>query len=1601
MDPQHRVFLQEAWHALEDAGHDPAQFPGSIGVFAGAGTSAYLENIFSNLDHGARIRGENVGLGFELGFLATRVSYKLDLRGPSMPVHTACSTSLVAVHNACQSLLDYECDMALAGAVAYKVRENTGYSFRDGGFLSPDGHVRPFDAGAGGTVFGSGVGVVVLRRLSDAVADGDVVWAVLRGSAVNNDGAVKVSFTAPSVSGQAAVVAAALESAGLSAGDIDYVEAHGTGTLIGDSIEVQALSRVFGGVAAGSVGLGSLKGNVGHLDAAAGMAGLLKVILALRAQVVPASLHFGRGNPEIDFESGPFRVVDRPWAWPRSAGRARRAGVSAFGFGGTNAHVIVEEAPLPVIGEPGAGAVCGAGGAGAAGERDGVVLVVSARSPQALGVVSGRLADAVEALAAGGAAGAGGGPAAVVRERRLLGDVAFTLGVGRRALECRRAVTGSDVASVVAALRSDPVVGPGSPVSGLAQRVVFVATGQGSQHCGMARALYVQEPVFAREFDRCAAWVAAADAELDAGQLPGAGGAGSGLAVQLREELARAGLPQGQVAGSAELAGVPGLDRPLSVSWPPQDLADLADLAVLGPGCGAGLAGGVVGGLGGGVDLRWVVLADPSAGGMWAPVAARLLERTCWAQPALWCVEFALARLWQSWGVVPQAVVGHSLGEWVAASLAGVFDLRSAARLVVARGRVMQRQPAGAMATVLADPDEVGALLAGPGLSGLSVAARNGPGECVVSGPAELVAAFGRVAARQGWGVQPVPGGHGFHSALMDAAVPVFRDCVARELAGRGGPADGGARELRVPFTSNVTGDWISVEQAFDPDYWAGHIRAGVRFADNIATVLDGQPDTVLLEIGPGRALTSLIRRTLTGRAGPDAGRAGHAALASLPHRDDTRTAAATVRQALADLWVRGLHPRWHDYYRHHPRQRIPLPTYPFQPTHHWLPTITLEYAGRVASAAAPVVSETEQHTERAEFADWFYVPTWQRNPLPPAPLSVSSNGHWLVFADVSGLGAALADRLRERGATVTVVRPVTSAATRSDGDVRLDITSSIDYEAMIASLCRDAGGRAPDKIVHCWGVDPLGADDPDDLGLYGLIRLAQALNRYADDVPRALWVLTTGLHDVTGDERLEPRKATVLGACRVWPRETAGLRCASIDVGAAKPTSRVLDQLLAEFDRMPSPPPTRLIALRGRHRWTLDYRAERVATADAPPEYIRTDGLYLITGGTGGIGLAVTEHLAGPGVKLLLLARTPMPPADTWDDWLAGHADDARADTVRRLTAVRAKGATVRVTAADVADREGVSAEVSAAVAEYGPVRGVVHAAGIAGGGLIELKDLAVATDVMRPKVAGTLVLDAVLTDHEPDFVVLFSSNGANIGSLGQVDYCAANCFLDAYAHHRANPRRVVAIDWGPWAETGMAVTTDLPLAMAEIRRQDIMKWGMSTAEGLRALDAILAGPPHPQVIVSPGRLSAVFARAMTAVPAAHSDDAPAAPLRSARPTGPQQESEIIAEVWQDMLGVDRVGENDSFFELGGDSLIAIQLTARLNERLGSRVTVADLFEQRTVANLATLVHRPGPGASTQPSPSFRAESLDQIDRRELLRKRREQQQRRTETRR
>ncbi|HEX7182532.1 MAG TPA: amino acid adenylation domain-containing protein [Thermoanaerobaculia bacterium] len=955
MDPQQRLFLECAWEALENAGYDADGSAGRVGVYAGLSESAYVLDLLACPELVRSVGRHQISIANNRDYLPTRVSYKLNLRGPSVNVQSACSTSLVAVHLACLSLLHGACDMAMAGGVSVQAREVSPYRYEEGGIASPDGHTRAFDARAQGVVSGSGVGVVVLKRLKDALADGDTIHAVIRGSASNNDGAAKVGFTAPSVDGQAAAIREALAAAGVPPETIGYVEAHGTGTAMGDPIEVAALRQAFGETPEeGSCALGSIKTNIGHLDAASGVAGLIKTVLAVERGQIPPSLHFERPNPRIDFDGSPFRVNDRLADWPAN-GAPRRAGVSSFGIGGTNAHVVLEEAPAP---EP------------APVSRPAQLLLLSAKTPSALEAATARLACWLEDR-----------PGLSETE---LADAAHTLQVGRKAFRHRRAVVYRGREEVVAALRGlDPRrTMDGSPEGGDLP-VVFLFPGQGAQYPGMGGELYRSEPVFAAALDRCC--------EL------------------LEPEL--------------------------------------------------------------GLDLRSVLHPPEGESGE----AAERLEQTAFTQPALFAVEYALAHLWMSWGLRPQAMLGHSIGEYVAACLAGVFTLEEALALVAARGRLMQELPAGAMLAVSLPEEDLRPLLEAPDRAGLDLAAVNGPKACVVAGEAEAVDGFRGWLEERGVECRRLHTSHAFHSRMMAPLLAAFEERVRRvEL-----------HEPRIPYLSNVTGAWATAAEATDPAYWARHLRETVRFADGLAELLR-LPGPALLEVGPGRTLTTFARQH------PEKGSA-RLVLPSLPHARDDRKDLDVLLGALGRLWTAGAEVDWAGFRGGERRRRVPLPTYPFERRRFWLDGVGAPPAARAAEAPAPpAASEEQTEVERAIAEVWRDLLGVER---------VSRHDDFFDLGGSSLMAVQLGARLREAlgvdlGSDFLLEASTLSALAAIVEERRQQVTegrpAGPPRSSCLVRLQAGAPGRPPLFMVHQVGGNVytfralarvLGPDQP----LYGL----------------------------------------------------------------------------------------------------------------------------------------------------------------------------------------------------------------------------------------------------------------------------------------------------------------------------------------------------------------------------------------------------------------------------------------------------------------------------------------------------------------------------------
>jgi len=810
MDPQHRLFLECAWQALENAGYDAETFKGAIGVYAGASFSSYLFNLYSNRKILGRVSRLQLMIGNDKDHLPTRVSYKLNLRGPSITVQTTCSTSLVAVHLACQSLLNGECDMALAGGVSIKIPQQVGYLFQQESISSPDGHTRTFGARGQGTSTGSGVGIVVLKRLSEALAAHDLILAVIKSTAVNNDGSLKVGYTAPSVEGQTKVISEALAIAGVEAETISYVEAHGTGTNLGDPVEITALTKAFRVTTAkrNFCAVGSVKTNIGHLDAAAGVAGLIKTVLALQHKQLPPSLNFAEPNPKIDFANSPFYVNTTLKEWPAN-GAPRRAGVSSFGIGGTNAHVVIEEAPAP---EP------------VTASRRWQLCVLSAKTEAALETATTNLAEYLQHSSAA-----------------ELADVAYTLQVGRKAFKQRRMFVCRDLADASDVLAMRKTTRLLSHVHEPRTRpVIFMFSGQGTQYVNMGLELYHHEATFRADVDHCA-------------------------------ELLHPHL---------------------------------------------------------GIDLR-VVLYPPEGQ---TEDTRDLLDQTQYTQPALFVVEYALARLWLAWGVRPAALIGHSIGEYVAACLAGVLSLEDSLALVAARGSLMQGLLEGTMLAVSLSESEVVPLLGNQ----LSLASVNAPKLCVVSGATEAVAELEKQMTARGVFCKRLRTSHAFHSAMMEPIVlPFIEQAKSVKL-----------NPPRIPYLSNVSGAWITAAEATDANYWGKHLRQTVRFSAGLAELIK-EPNHLLLEIGPGPVLSGMAKLHIGRAAEP-------MVISSLQRRHCGQSDVADVIQALGRLWLAGVSVDWNGFHAAETRQRVALPTYPFELQRHWV-----DLSGTSTASAKPKSTST------------------------------------------------------------------------------------------------------------------------------------------------------------------------------------------------------------------------------------------------------------------------------------------------------------------------------------------------------------------------------------------------------------------------------------------------------------------------------------------------------------------------------------------------------------------------------------------------------------------------------------------------------------------
>jgi iturin family lipopeptide synthetase A len=1466
MAPPIRIFHECLWEALEDAAYDPAAFDRFIGLYAGA-SSGFNWELLANFSPVNKDLNPFVSSYLSSkDYISSLMSYKFNLKGPVFSMHTACSTSLVAVHLACQGLLASDCDMALAGGIGLRLNKEAGYFYTEGMIFSPDGHCRAFDANARGTTCGDGIGIVVLKRLEDAVRDRDNIYAVIRGSAINNDGDRKVGFTAPGIEGQVEVIRKALRMAEVNPEDISYVETHGTGTPLGDVTEIEALKIAFNTTKKQFCALGSVKTNVGHLDTAAGVTGLIKTILALKYKQIPPSLHFQEPNPKIDFENSPFYVntTNKPW---ESNGSPLRAGVSAFGIGGTNAHVILEEAPegtrglAPLIDEQ---APCqGRGGSPCPPLkwRDYQLILLSAKTATALDKMTQNLVEYFKNNLLNHS-----NPANPVNPGQnpglTLADAAYTLQVGRRRFPYRRKLVCSDVSEAIDRLSNlDPRKVQTYLAKDEKKPVIFMFSGLGSQYVNMGRDLYEKEPIFQEEMDRCFQILSTiSDYNIKEILYPHAG--------------CRGGSP-----------------------CPPEDCAE-------SPGQG---------------DHRG------------SPLQSDQINQFEIAQLVVFIFEYSLARLLISWGITPRAMIGYSFGEYVAACLSGVFSLRDALKLLVSRGKLIRELPPGKMLSVPLSGKELLPCLEENDQLSLSI--ENGA-SCVISGPVPAVESFEKQMKEQKLLCMPLDSSHAIHSKMME---PILKRLEKAAAAVTLNPP-------RIPYISTVTGNWITVEDAVSPLYWARQLRETVCFSRGIQCLCK-EPNALFLEVGAGRDIRALVQREI-----PD--KFAHQVVNLVKPRHDKKEIPDTyyLLDKIGLLWLYGVSIAGKKFYSSQKRYRMSFPTYPFEGHRFWK-LVDDYHAGNIS-----LFPGKQKSGKSPEVAECFYVPTWKYQRILNTNIPDLENDQcWWVFTDETGLGEGLAKQVKQhKNHRVIRIKPGPGFVPHSHFDYEINPRQYKDYEKLVITL--NSMGIIPNRIVHLWGVTPEDREGIEpafiretlDFGFFSLLYLLKAIGghgNYPGEIE--INVITNHMQQVSGDENLYPGKAAVLGPCRVIPQEYPGITCKSIDIidGANK---KIIRPLLQEIIL---PTEESVVAYRGNRRWVQGFDPVRLQESETPP-LLRKGGVYLIIGGLGDIGAALAEYLIKRvGAKVILTGRTQLPEPEMWAQYLIiGDKDDKVYQYIRKLQQLRELGGEVLYFNADAAEPGQMQEALRQGEKRMGPINGVVHSAGIiTGDSFNPIAEIAEEEchRQFRSKLSGMLVLKELLTDKDLDFCLMISSISTVLGGLGFVAYSAANHFMDAFSlsHNRKKTEPWIIVNWD----------------------------GTNKEDTTAAFHRIFSTDSLEQIVFSvggdlEGRISR-WVKLEDMVKEENGKPGDSTPLYS-RPEmsnpyeAPRNALEKrLADIWQRFFGIEKIGVLDDLFDLGGDSLKAINIIAIIQKELKVTIPIKQFFDHSTIEGVAKHIVSAGKG--------------------------------------
>ncbi len=1402
MDPQIRLFHACVWEALENAGYDPHRYQGAIGLYGGATANPYY-NINVATTNGVDLLEEWAGLTYsDKDFLCPRVSYKLNLKGPSLNVFTACSTSLVAIDTACNELLANKCDIAVAGGVSVTLHDNEGYVYRPGMVMSPDGHCRAFDEQAAGTVGGNGVGIVVLKKLAAALRDGDHIHAVIKGTATNNDGNQKVGFAAPGVEGQSKVIAQALRNAGVGADTISYIETHGSGTLLGDPIELTALTKAFNSTRKQFCAIGSVKTNIGHLDAAAGVAAFIKTVLALQNKQLPASLNYHKPNPNIDFSNSPFYVNTALRHWENGL-HPRRAGVSSFGIGGTNVHVILEEAPVL---------------APTSGSRDYQLLLVSAKTPASLTGNIKRLADHL-----------------TTNEETNLADIAYTLQTGRGHFPYRKMVVCKDHGEGLALLEA-----PGKMVAPLegehAPRIVFMFSGQGSQYIDMCYGLYQQEALFRTTVDQCL----------------------------------------GMVKGMT------------------------------------------------GKDLKPVLFSGNGVG------ADRRIDETEYTQPALFIVEYALAKLLIHWGIRPDRMIGHSFGEYVAACISGVFSLQDALFLVVKRGELMQKAPKGVTLAIAIGESELIKVL--DGYKGVSIATVNSAELCVVAGDEEDVYQLQGDMEKKGISYSVVSEGHAFHSHKMDGIKAAFEQYVQQVTI----------HPQQVPFISNLTGKLATDEDIRTPGYWSRHLRETVHFAAGIETLMENK-QVVFVEVGPGIELCTFVRAN-RGRG------KGHKVVNMVRHPEKNGADQYHLLMGLGKLWQQGIVVDWESFYAREARRRTPLPGYAFDEKKFTTKKVVIP----------PVAARADDRLVRIQdISKWFYMPGWKM--APPPVVSHPANGLIvLLLADEDGISASLSRQFGQQEIQVVHVGAGTQFKEESIHKYTVNPSSGSDWLKLFERLATHQ--LIPGHIIHAWGIGK--KREGLDSYFYSLVELLAAAQAHGGIGGKQITFLTSDLQLIRGGEEVMAEKALALGLIKVIGQEYPSVSTNHIDISLADEWNEAGIGRLYEEVREGSPGKT--VGLRNNKRWLACYdgigseKEESRRTVN-----YRVGGVYFITGGLGNVGYHLSAHLLKKyQARIVLAGRSVLPPREDWDSYLKNEGIAASVkDKITRLKELEQMGGEVMYSCCDASDKLGMAAAIKEAEHRFGPLHGVIHGAGIINGSSINPLSVLQRADYeyqFAPKITGLQVLREVTEGKALDFCMVLSSLSPILGGLEFGAYASANVYMDHYITYGREQGQLS--NWLCANVDGFNLTG----GAGE---------GINEKEIGEVFERLLSVIHLPQVVVSVADINKRIDQWVKKI-------VPASDIREdtagdglveweeeAANSGLTNTQLRLRRVWQHFFGIAGIDLEDDFFELGGDSLKALTLMGRLHKEFNVELSVKQLFNHSTIGKLAGYLESLSSGSGAMAS--------------------------------